>query len=445
MAADVPRRRRGRRHRARSRGAATSCARRAASTRRSRASPRSCSTTCCSPGFALVVLHGTVFPLLAEALQDKQLSVGEPYFDRDGRADRARAAVPHGRRARAAVARRERRGAAQPAARSRRGSAAITLVVARRRSARDGVADVLAFALGAFALASIGRTVVRRRARRAGARTAERVPVARGRARCAANPRLYGGLVVHVGVVVIAVALAASSGYTTQARGAARAGASRRRCAGYTVTYLGSDDRREPRRRRRSRPTCALERGGDDLGVYAPAISTYPEHHRAASARRRCTPVVLHDVYLTLVSSPTADGRGHARRADQPDDRCGCGSAAAIMALGTSLALVPARRRRVPRRPPRPRADEPSRASRAELGRGRDVMQHRVRWIALAVGAVVVVLGVVLALQRRHAIRSVDASRAVTARASRRPRSTSTTLDGSRVTLGRPRGQDRTS
>ena len=34
--------------------------------------------------FALVVLTGTVFPLLAEALQDRQLSVGEPYFERLG-------------------------------------------------------------------------------------------------------------------------------------------------------------------------------------------------------------------------------------------------------------------------------------------------------------------------------------------------------------------------
>src|SRR5262249_33272658 len=31
---------------------------------------------------AFVVLLGTVYPLIAEALQDKQLSVGEPYFDR---------------------------------------------------------------------------------------------------------------------------------------------------------------------------------------------------------------------------------------------------------------------------------------------------------------------------------------------------------------------------
>ena len=35
-------------------------------------------------GFALVVLTGTVFPLLVEALQNKQITVGEPYFTRLG-------------------------------------------------------------------------------------------------------------------------------------------------------------------------------------------------------------------------------------------------------------------------------------------------------------------------------------------------------------------------
>ena len=60
-------------------------------------------------GFALVVLTGTVFPLLVEALQDKQITVGEPYFTRLGVPDRYRAAVPHGGRSGAAVARGERR------------------------------------------------------------------------------------------------------------------------------------------------------------------------------------------------------------------------------------------------------------------------------------------------------------------------------------------------
>ena len=34
--------------------------------------------------FAFVVLLGTVFPLVVEALQNRQLVVGEPFFDRLG-------------------------------------------------------------------------------------------------------------------------------------------------------------------------------------------------------------------------------------------------------------------------------------------------------------------------------------------------------------------------
>ena len=82
VAAHLPRHRRGHRHRPASRGAATGCARPGASTRRSRASRRSSPTTSCSPALAFVVLLGTVFPLVAEALRGSRLSVGEPYFDR---------------------------------------------------------------------------------------------------------------------------------------------------------------------------------------------------------------------------------------------------------------------------------------------------------------------------------------------------------------------------
>ena len=67
-------------------------------------------------GLAFVVLLGTVFPLVAEAVRGNQLSVGEPYFAAHDHADRARAAVPDGRRPCAAVARRRERGAAPAAA-----------------------------------------------------------------------------------------------------------------------------------------------------------------------------------------------------------------------------------------------------------------------------------------------------------------------------------------
>ena len=67
---------------------------------------------------------------------------------------------------------------------------------------------MLTFSLAAFAFASIGRTIgVGVRARRRAHQ--EAIPVATARM-VRANPRLYGGLVVHIGVVVVAVAGAGS-------------------------------------------------------------------------------------------------------------------------------------------------------------------------------------------------------------------------------------------
>ena len=139
--------------------------------------PRSCSNNLLFAGFALVVLTGTVFPLLVEALQNKQMTVGEPYFTRLG--------VPIGIALlflmaigpvlpwRAASAQVLRDRLLIPA-----WAGTITLVVALIAGAH-GIANVVAFALGAFALTSIGRTVVigvRARKRT----TAESLPVAAG-------------------------------------------------------------------------------------------------------------------------------------------------------------------------------------------------------------------------------------------------------------------------
>ena len=132
------------------------------------------------------------------------------------------------------------------------------------------------------------------------------------------NPRLYGGLVVHIGVVVIAVALAASSGYVTRRevqldKGEIGDGA---RLHGHLSRFAGRPQRAEDQRQGRVR----LERGGDDLGVYAPAISTFPNFNSGIGTPSVRTGI-LQDVYLTLVSSPTETGAVTLARADQPDGR----------------------------------------------------------------------------------------------------------------------------
>jgi cytochrome c-type biogenesis protein CcmF len=272
-------------------------------------------------------------------LQDRQLTVGEPYF--------VRLAVPIGIALLFLMA-------VGPVLPWRKASgellrhrllipawvATITLVLALLAGAR-GIANVLAYALGAFTLASIGRSVVigvrsRRRV------TQEAIPAATVRA-VRSNPRLYGGLLVHVGVVVIAIALAASAANMTK-REVQLADGETARVAGFTLTML------ERKLEREAQKTSVKARVQvDGVGVMEPAISTFPN-----SAQGIGTPAIhttpWRDVYLTLVSSPTS---GEVTIGVQTTNLVmWLWIGGLIMALGTAIALVPARKRDV-----LPRAD----------------------------------------------------------------------------------------
>ncbi len=285
-------------------------------------------------GFALVVLTGTVFPLLVEALQNKQITVGEPYFTRLG--------VPLGIallflmsvgpvlpwRATSGQVLRDR--LLIPA-----WAGAVTLVVAVIAGA-PGIANVGAFALGAFALTSIGRSaVIGVRARKRA--TSEALPVAVVRT-VRSNPRLYGGLLVHVGVVVIAIALATTGGYTTRREVQLSVGESAR-VRGYTVTYIGREVQTSAQK-----TTIKARVNVSGIGELAPAISTFPN-----AAEGIGTPSIhttpWRDIYLTLVSSPTSGRVTIGVQVGTMVMFLWIGGL--IMALGCVLALVPARKRDV--------------------------------------------------------------------------------------------------
>ena len=247
--------------------------------------------------FALVVLLGTVYPLLVEALQDRQVSVGEPYFDR--------MAAPLGIAIlflmSVAPLLPWRGGSGEVLSRRLLAPAWVggaTVAIAALAGVR-GVAQVLTFGLGAFALAGIVERVtsgVRSRLRSHGGSRSRAVG-----ATLRGNPRLYGGLTVHAGVVVIAVAIAASSGYATKREVRLDRGESAT-VGGYTVTYLGRDVE-SGAQKTTVKADIGVERGGDDLGVYSPAISTYPNSTGGIGTPSVRTGL-LRDLYLTLVSSP---------------------------------------------------------------------------------------------------------------------------------------------
>ena len=355
-------------------------------------------------GFAFVVFTGTVFPLLVEALQNRQISVGSPYFERmttplglallfmmaigpilpwravSGEVLRDRLLVPLY-------------------------SGAIVMVLAVVFSSAD-VAGVLAYGLAAFCAAGIVRNfVVAVRARRAALH--EPVPRAfTGTVR--GNPRRWGGLVVHLGVVMIAVALAASQGSATARSVQLKQGESAT-VAGQRITYLGSSVT-QTAQKATLRSRFAIHDGGSSLGVYAPAISTYPNVNQGIA-----TPSVhvgvLRDVYLSLVAAPDDSGRVSVQVLGEPDGvvavarRPDHGARHDPLprteaALGRARDVGRARRRRGDvRRQRRRRRRWPRHHRRARAGRAvARTGMTRIRWIVAIVSVVVVGVGVLLAV-----------------------------------------------
>jgi len=147
--------------------------------------------------FAFVVLLGTVFPLIIEALQDRQIAVGEPFFDR--------LTVPIGIALLTLMS-------IAPVLPWRKASAetlqtrlfwpmwsGIAALVASLALGAYGLAPLLTFTLGGVSGGAALRQVI----------LATRRQGLRGLV-----GRANGGMIVHLGVILIAVALGASNSYS---------------------------------------------------------------------------------------------------------------------------------------------------------------------------------------------------------------------------------------
>ncbi|MGH9133159.1 MAG: heme lyase CcmF/NrfE family subunit, partial [Ilumatobacteraceae bacterium] len=150
--------------------------------------------------FAFIVLLGTVYPLLVEALQNRRTVVGAPYFDRLSMPIgivllflMAVAPVLPWRKASTELMRDRLFWPAWCGA----GALGVAVVVGA-----DGWAPLIAFGLAGFAAGAALRQVV----------LATRRQGWRGLV-----GRANGGMIVHLGVITIAVALAASNSYTHSA------------------------------------------------------------------------------------------------------------------------------------------------------------------------------------------------------------------------------------
>ena len=272
--------------------------------------------------FAAVVLLGTVFPLVAEAVSGERLSVGAPYFQR--------MTMPLGMLLLFLMA-------AAPVLPWRKASGELlgrrllwpawcgvgVLAVAVGLGAR-GPAPLVAFALGGFAGGAAARQLV----------LASRRQGWRG-----LLGRTNGGMVTHIGVVIIAVGLAASGSYLQQAEFGLSEGQAVR-FAGQEFVFTGvrevvHDERLEVR----------AEIAVDGACCAAPAISRYTlrgqvvGHPATLTSARR-------DVQLSVVRLPSETGGNLVLRITVQPLIVWLWVGGAVMLVGIVLAAVPARRRR---------------------------------------------------------------------------------------------------
>ena len=278
---------------------------------------------------AATVLFGTVFPLLAEAFAETRLSVGAPYFERIVGPLAAGLLVlvgigptlPWGDwsvRARRSLV---------PGALSAAAAAGVLAIVGADPAAIAG-ASAGVFALVQSLMILAGRVV----------RTAFR-PV-RPRLRLRPSPRTVGGLVSHVGVGVLALAVVASATGKRETSVSLRTGESAE-VLGETLTFLGSAERPGPNRTVISARVLVGD-GGTELD---PALNVFQTSTQAI-ATPAIVPGPVDDLYVTLLDLDPAAGVATLRIGVHPFVSW-IWPAGALVAMGGMLALgpLPIRRR----------------------------------------------------------------------------------------------------
>ena len=270
--------------------------------------------------FAFVVLLGTVFPLVVEALQARTIVVGEPFFDR--------MAVPLGLAMLTIMA------IAPLLPWHRAGSevlwrrvtwpawGAVVALVAAVVSGASGVVAPLACGLGGAAC---------------GAALRQLVLAVRRHGPSGLLGRTSGGMVVHIGVVLIAVALGVSNTYTRSQELDLVVGRPAT-FAGHTFELVELLERSD------ERSTSVVARVSIDGGqAYAPAITRFTRIGMTVGTPSvRTSPTV--DVYLTLQPPVRLDSGAARIKVFIKPMILWLWVGGFVMALGTALALVPRRR-----------------------------------------------------------------------------------------------------
>ncbi len=291
-------------------------------------------------GFAFIVLLGTLFPLLYQALKNQQVNVGAPYFDT--------VAVPVG------VAVLLLMGVA-PALGWRKIDSKVlvhrlavpawigvlTILVCVVFGIR-GLAPLAVFGLGGFAGGSALRSLalsIRASARRG-------TGAWRG-----LIGRTNGGMIVHLGIVVLAVGIAASTSFAQRTELALVPG-KQVSFDGHTFLFEGIRTVTSPSRQANE----ALIRV-DGRGVFHPAVTQFAGRNSQPVGTPAIDSGVFGDVYLTFDAIGGTGPTSGNQPITPPPNGVGIGviiepliawiwTGGLIIGLGGFLALLPGKRRK---------------------------------------------------------------------------------------------------
>ena len=271
--------------------------------------------------FAFVVLLGTVFPLIVEAVNDNRISVGTPYFERMTMPIgivmlflMAIAPVLPWRKASGELLSTRLFWPAWAAV----GAMALSLAVGGR-----GLVPVLAFGLGGFAGGAAIRQIV----------LATRRQGWRGFV-----GRTNGGMIVHLGVIIVAVAFASSSAYAHQQELQLVEGQTGT-VGGHEITFVGTTTKVLP-----EKVFTQAQLRIDGGKAYGPGISVFAfsgQNIGTPSVRSRLT----EDVMLTVLAFPENPGDPVTVRVIVQPLVVWLWIGGGVMAFGTLLAAFPGRRR----------------------------------------------------------------------------------------------------
>ena len=241
-------------------------------------------------GVAFVTLWGVVYPLISELFQGETITVGQPFYNQvNGPIFLALIflmGVAPFLPWRRASWRTVRQALLAPVA-----VAVLVVVLLLALGVRNPFA-VTAFGLCSFVTAGIVREWARGAISRHG--RGESYPIAFARLIAGNRPR-YGGYVVHLAVVLLALGVAGSSFYGIQ-RDVALSPGEATEVGEYSIKYIGSSavDRVD---RVEARTEVHVFRGDNFLGAYYPKRDFYPSFNMASTqAAIRSTPV--EDLYI---------------------------------------------------------------------------------------------------------------------------------------------------